>query len=197
MIVTVTFCILGGKDLDKSLPAFRSTLVSATAVLWLYLILVLHKEKRDRLHALLPIPLKQMGMARVFVLFGFWMILLVLFLLTNIIIGNTSSFSTIFWEFMSLTGFIFMVNSAPFIHRDLTFIFLKKYQRFLLTILYIIFVMIGYILFIVFVIPLGNYGSLYGVDEFIRLHLLSPRGAVIFLATGICFTYLSIKFFSR
>jgi len=196
-MVSAVFVFIGGRDLDHSIPAYRSTLFAATAVVWLYSILNLHKEKRDRFHTLLPISVKQIGMVRVFFLITFWMALLVMFFLSNLIIGNTQSFSILFWDVMSLTGFVLMVNAAPFLHRDLTHIFLKKFHRFLLMIVYVILVILGYILFIVFIIPLENYSALGDVVVFIQETVLSPGGGCIFLFVGLTMTYLSIMLFSR
>lgn len=196
-IVTVFFLVLGGSDFDNSVPAYRSVLMAATALVWLYSFLMLHKEKRDRFHILLPIPVRQIGVVRVVFLIGFWTTILLVFILSNVVVGNLQNNPTLIWNVVSLTGFVFAVNSAPYLQRDLTNMFTSKGQRFFLSVVWVILVTIGYVLFVLLIMPVESFGSLAVVKEFITMNIITPGGAFLFFLLGLGLSILSIVLYGR
>lgn len=196
-IVTVFFIILGRNDFDKSVPAYRSVLMAATALVWLYSVLMIHKEKRDRFHLLLPVSVRQIGLVRVIFLIGFWTTILLVFILSNVFVGNLQNNPTLIWNAVSLTGFVLVVNSALYLQRDLTNIFTSKGQRFLLSVVWVILVTIGYVLFVLLVMPVESFGSLDVVKEFFTMNFITPGGAFLTFLMGLGLTILSIVLFGR
>jgi hypothetical protein len=196
-IVTVFFLVLGGSDFDKSVPAYRSVLMAATALVWLYSVLMLHKEKIDRFHILLPISVRQIGVVRVILLIGFWTTILLVFILSNVVVGNLQNNPALIWNALSLTGFVLVVNSVPYLQRDLANIFTSKGQRFVLSVVWVILVMIGYVLFVLLVMPVESFGSLDVAKEFITMNIITPGGAFLFFLLGLGLTILTIVLFGK
>lgn len=144
------------------------------------------KEKRDRLHSLLPIPIKQLAFIRLaFVAifqFGFVVILVSHFLSTYFGKDNSA-----FWSILVANGFILSVINIFIIYSELGF-FNKK--RYLFTFLGII---IGVLNFIALGFFLGYLRSFVIRSEFGK----TPIHALIFNGIALGMFYLSYVLFIR
>jgi len=123
--VYVSFVVQGWQELDNSFPALRAVLMAMTAMLFLFSIIKLHREKRDRFHHILTLNIWQLGISRVLQIMAFWFSLLILVLFAFVL--RPSIFDPkILWDLLSLTGFVMVLNAAPFIYRDLSYCFHAK-----------------------------------------------------------------------
>lgn len=144
------------------------------------------KEKRDRLHSLLPIPIKQLAFIRLAFVFVFQLGFVVI-LLSHFFSAYFGKDNSAFWSILVANGFILSVINVFIIYTELGF-FNKKRYRF--TFLGII---IGVLNFIALGIFLGYLRSFVIGSEFGK----TPIHALIF--NGICLGmfYLSYTLFIR
>lgn len=145
------------------------------------------KEKRDRFHSLLPIPIKQLAFIRtVFVIIfqlGFLVILISHFLSTYFGKDNSA-----LWSILVANGFILSVINIFIIYTELGFFGKKKYKFIFLGIIAIILIALALALYLGFLRKFFVIGP-----DFAK----SPIDALIF--NLICFGmfYLSYALFIR
>lgn len=145
------------------------------------------KEKRDRFHSLLPIPIKQLAFIR--------MVFVIVFQLGFLVIQFSHFFSTYFgkdnsafWGILVANGFILSVINIFIIYTDLGFFNTKKYRFIFLGIIAFILIALALILYLGFLRTFFVMGTSFAK---------SPLDALIF--NLICFGmfYLSYVLFIR
>ena len=145
------------------------------------------KEKRDRFHSMLPIPIKKLAFIRmVFVVAfqsGFLVILFTHFL--NTYFGENNTF---FWSILISNGFILSVINIFIIYTELGFFNTKKYR----------FIFLGILAFILIALTLAIYWGLFH-SLFVREYSFtkSPLNALIFNLICLGMFYLSYSLFIR
>jgi len=197
--IYISFVVQGWQEMDNSFPALRAVLLAATAMLFLFNIVRLHREKRDRFHHTLSLRNWELGISRVLQIITFWFSLLFLVLFAFVLRPSIFDLKTL-WDLLSLTGFVLVMNAAPFIYRDLSYCFHAKSKKIVLVILYALMIMAGYLLFMLFVvsvesISLSNDLVLVkkGFSNFINTFI----GALFFNLCGIILTWISLLVFSK
>jgi hypothetical protein len=145
------------------------------------------KEKRDRFHSLLPLPIKQLAFIRmVFVFafqFGFLVILLIKFFNTQFGTNNSA-----LWSILIANGFILSVINIFIIYTELGFFNKKKYRFIFLGIIALILISLSLALYFGYLRSLFVMGS-----DFAK----SPIEALIFNLVCIGMFYLSYVLFIR
>jgi hypothetical protein len=145
------------------------------------------KEKRDRFHSLLPLPIKKLALIRmIFVVafqVGFLAILLIKFFNTQFGTNNSA-----FWSILFANGFILSVINIFIIYTELGFFNTKKYRIILL----------GFIAIVLTAITLAAYQGLFRTffvtgSNFAR----SPLDALIINLICIGMFYFSYTLFIR
>jgi len=145
------------------------------------------KEKRDRFHSLLPLPIKKLAFIRmVFVVafqLGFLAILLVKFFNTQFGTNNSA-----FWSILIANGFILSVINIFIIYTELGFFNTKKYR----------FILLGIIAIVLIAITLAAYQGLFRTffvtgSNFAK----SPLDALIINLISIAMFYFSFALFIR
>jgi hypothetical protein len=189
--VLIVFVAIGGQSLEQSVPAYRSILMAAFAILWLYRIINHQKEKWDRFHVLLPIPLRVVSLARVLFMILFWLVIAGLFLFSNILVGGLTNTGTFGWHLLTTTSFILMVNAGTFLQRDIYQIVKNKAVRLLIGIVWIGLLLFVYMLFALLIIPTSDFGSLDFIRILFHKTLLTSLGSILFFIVGLVFTLLS------
>jgi len=197
MIISIIFLMWGGDQLAKSVPAYRSVLVAAVMIVWMYRMMQLQKEKRDRIHILLPIPIGKISAPRVLFIILFWASILFLFIICNLIIQNPADFSPLLWRMCSLSGFVLLVNAVPFIQRDFIYTFLQKYQKVINNVIWIIVLILGFLLYNLFMMSTDKFGSFSGSAIYFHKAASSVGFALLLLLIGVGFSFLSIIIFKR
>ncbi|UCE06943.1 MAG: hypothetical protein JSW07_02570 [bacterium] len=145
------------------------------------------KEKRDRLHSMLPIPIKKLAFIRMVFVVVFQLGFLVI-LISHFFSAYFGKDNSAFWTILIANGFILSVINIFIIYTELGFFNTKKYRFIFLGI-------IGFILIAVaLTLYLGFFRSFFVMgSNFAK----SPRDALIF--NLICFGmfYLSYVLFIR
>jgi hypothetical protein len=145
------------------------------------------KEKRDRFHSLLPLPIKQLAFIRmVFVFafqFGFLVILLIKFFNTQFGTNNSA-----LWSILIANGFILSVINIFIIYTELGFFNKKKYRFIFLGIIALILISLSLALYFGYLRSLFVMGS-----DFAK----SPIEALIFNLVCIGMFCLSYVLFIR
>ena len=146
MIINV---VLGWQNVELDLPGVRSLMTNAIIVLLIFNFIKFIQEKRLRLISTLPLAIKKIAMARLLYIFIIWISYLGLYWIST----STSRpyrFDIIFWDTLSVTGFILIANSFPYFFRDLNFCFKKKYTQVILSIILVLMFFIGFLLIFIF-----------------------------------------------
>jgi len=145
------------------------------------------KEKRDRFHSLLPLPIKKLAFIRmVFVVafqLGFLVILFSHFFSTYF--GTDNSY---FWSILVANGFILSVINIFIIYTELGFFNTKKYRFIFLGIIAIILIGLALALYLGFLRTAFIMGSNFAK---------SPLDALIFNLACLVMFYLSYTLFIR
>ncbi len=145
------------------------------------------KEKRDRFHSLLPLPIKQLAFIRMVLVFafqfGFLIILLIKFFNTQFGTNNSA-----FWSILIANGFILSVINIFIIYTELGFFNRKRYQFILLGIIAVILISLTSALYF------GHLRSLFVMGNGFAK---SPIEALIFNLVCIGMFYLSYTLFIR
>lgn len=197
--VYVSFVVQGWQELDNSFPALRAVLMAMTAMLLLFSIIKLYREKRDRFHHILMLSIWKLGISRVLPIIAFWFSLLSLVLFAFVLRPSTFDLK-ILWDLLSLTGFVLVMNAAPYIYRDLSLCFHDKSKKNVLVILYVLMILAGYLMFMLFVISAESISlssDLVLVKKNFSSFINTFIGALIFIFCGIIFTGMSLYIFSK
>jgi hypothetical protein len=195
----IAFVVQGWQEMDNSFPALRAVLLAATATLFLFNTVRLQKEKRDRFHHTLSLNTWELGISRVLQIILFWLSLLSLILFAFVMRPSIFELK-ILWDLLSLTGFVLVMNAAPFIYRDLSYCFHAKSKKIMLVILYALMIMAGYFLFMLFIVSAESISisnDLVLVKKNFSNFINTFRGAVFFNLCGIILTGISLYVFSK
>ena len=145
------------------------------------------KEKRDRFHTLLPIPIKQLAFIRLaFVIvfqLGFVVILVSHFLNTSFGKDNSA-----FWSILVANGFIHSVINVFIIYSELGFFNKKRYRFTFLGIIAVVLILIALVLY------LGYLRTFFIISTEIRK---TPIDALILNVICFCMFYISYVLFIR
>lgn len=196
MIINV---VLGWQNVDLDVPGVRSLMTTAIIVLVIFNFIKYIQEKRVRLISALPLSIKKIALARLLYILIIWTSYLILYWISTST-ARPYRFDIIFWDTLSVTGFILIANAFPYFFRDLNFCFKEKYKAVIISILLVLMFFIGYLLIFIF-----------GVNEYswkIFLPLLPLRkllinfstvstGAIVFILIGLGFSALNVLTFER
>lgn len=191
--------VIQGWRVENSFSALRAVLIATTAMLFLFSNLKFHREKRDRLHHMLALKIWQLGISRMLQIITLWFSFLFLVLFAFMLRPSILDLK-ILWDLLSLTGFVLILNAAPFIYRDLTYCFQKKSAKVVLVIVYVLMILAGYFLFMLFVVSARSISlssDLVLVKKNFSSFINTFRGALIFNFIGIIFTGVSLFIFSK
>jgi hypothetical protein len=101
-------------------------------------------NKRDRMHVSLPVSLWETGFSHLIYPVCVWMAILLLYRITSIALeffSGTKRLQPSFSQILTLSGLFLIVNASVLLSRDLSRIFTKKFQQFIIYVT-------GYLLFI-------------------------------------------------
>lgn len=195
----IAFVVQGWQEMDNSFPALRAVQLAATAVLFLFNTVRLQREKRDRFHHILTLSIWKLGISRVLQIIAFWFSLLSLVLFAFVLRPSTFELK-ILWDLLSLTGFVLVMNAAPFIYRDLSYCFHAKSKKVVLVIVYALMILAGYLLFMLFVVSADSISlssDLVLLKKNFSNFINTFRGALFFNLCGIISTGISLYVFSK
>ena len=197
--VFIPFVVQGWQEMNNSFPALRAVLLAATAMLFLFNIVRLQREKRDRFHHILPLSNSELAISRLLQIIIFWLSLLFLVLFAFVLRPSIFDLK-ILWDLLSLTGFVLVLNAVPFIYRDLSYCFHAKSKKVVLVILYALMILAGYLLFMLFVVSAESISlsdDLVLVKKGFSNFINTFRGAAFFNLCGIILTGISLFVFSK
>ena len=197
--VFIAFVVQGWQEMDKSFPALRAVLMAATTMLFLFNIVRFQREKRDRFHFLVPLNIWKIAVSRLLQIIIFWLSVLSLVLFAFVLRPAVFDLK-ILWDLLSMTGFVFVLNAAPFIYRDLSFCFHSKSKKVVLVIAYALMILAGYLVFMLFVVSVGSISlssDLVLVKKGFSSFINTFMGALFFILCGIISTGISLFIFSK
>lgn len=154
-------------------------------------------QKRDRLHALMPVSLWHIGISHMFypviVLLGIYVLLFLSALVVRPFVGQPLTMPSLL-HLLTLTGLVLIVNAVVLLHRDLRETFAGKPQRFIIFVFWFV-VYIGALLpFYVVTNFFGVFGEDTPAQNFLTRLLELPAG---FLAAGLLLSAVSIAAFVK
>ncbi len=195
----IPFVVQGWEEVDNSFPAIRAVMMTATTLIFLFNVIRLHREKRDRFHHTLSLNIWELGISRLLQLILFWISLLILVLLAFVLRPSIFDLK-ILWDLLSLTGFVLVMNAAPYIYRDLSYCFHAKSKKVVLVIVYTLMIMAGYLLFMLFIVSAESISlsnELVLVKNDFSNFINTFMGAFFFNLCGIILSVISLFVFSK
>ncbi len=196
-IVSIVFLMWGAKDLEDSVPAYQMSLIAVFLVVWGFRFTILQKEKRDRIHKSLPLSDGTIACYRVFSLPLYWLLLSIIFILCNLLVQGIMGIFPLFWFLLSLTGFILAINAAPLLQRDLQHIFMAKYQRSLIALVWACLFVSFYLIFYFLIIPLKNFGLFSDQKVYFQESMSSADYSLAFLCVGLLMSFVNVLLFKK
>lgn len=190
MIVSVAFVLFGGSDLPKSIPAYRAVLVCSAAIVWLTALVKLQKERRERMHTLMPLTRHVIGLSRQLYFILFWTVIASLFLLCNLIVKGNHFGMADLAALVSFTGMLLLANAFTFLQKDLKFLFTGKFAKIILSVVFFILICAAYFLFILSIMSFEVQPSFDSLKWGMRTFFFSGWGAVFLLILGLGFSIL-------
>ena len=194
-LVTQFFFITSGYNVvEKSYPALRSVMILAIVVLVIIRHIQINREKTDRHLSTLPVALNKIALIRFVFLASFWVILLSVFWISLLLLRYNSAEQFMIWDTISITGLVFTFVAIPLIYRDLNHTFLQKKQRYLMTIIYMLFAVLGYFFLIAFFVGPNTSNDLIFIElvsYFVIGITHDALGAIIVLCSGLVLLILS------
>jgi hypothetical protein len=190
LTVSVVFLLLGGSDLPKSIPAYRAVLFCSAAIVWLTALVKLQKEKRERMHSLVPVTRHTTGLSRQLYLILFWSVIASLYLLCNWIVKGNRLGPADLLVLASITGMVLLANALTFLQKDLRYLFTGKFAKLILSVLFFILICAGYFIFIISVMSFEVRPSFDALRIEMRTLFFSGWGALFLSILGLGFAAL-------
>jgi hypothetical protein len=128
-IISFVFLILGGSDLEKSIPAYRAVLICSAAIVWLNSLVKLQNEKRECIQMRIPVGIRTIGLSRLIYLCVFWIIIAGLFFIMNWIVKGHTLDLTDVTAIFSMTGIVFTANAFTLLQKDLRYFYTGKHAK--------------------------------------------------------------------
>ena len=194
-IAILVSIIAGSISLNESERAgsalFTTGFLSVIMVIYLFLLIHLgsqdSREKRDRLHSLLPVTIKQHSLERLLVIVLLQSGFAVLFLLGSVGF-NLGIDSTSLFYILSSQAVFFSITMLMAIYQDLGHFGTLRYRLFYIGLFFAL-IGVGHILVL--------FDSLVPVLKFIFEPYLTATGAALYTLIAIGLFFLSAKIFTR
>jgi len=187
LIAAVLSGILKRMDSPTATWSFMSVVITA------YIFLLIHigghdeTEKRDRLHALLPIPHQKLGMARMTLLILLQAGFGIIWFVGVMAAGKGLSLAYLYYM-LSANAFFFLTIAFIAIYLDLGHFGVNTYRR----------IFIGFwALVAILIVGLTLAGKIISVLEYIFAPYTTPAGAAIFVAIAAGLFYLDVFIYMR
>ena len=194
----IAFLSMGLDVPQNSFPALRVIMIMAAGIISLQRIIHITKEKADRFQMQLPVSVGQVSLARVIIPNLFWLNMAVLVSIAILILRPEIFTDAVLYNWIALNGFILAANAVPLIQRDLTYIFIGRWQKYTIQVFYVITAVLGYLLFLLFIAqqPFDSIFKLaYPVQSLYEIITSSLNGSLIFFGTGILLALCSYFLF--
>ncbi|MFC2156432.1 hypothetical protein ACFLT9_01215 [Acidobacteriota bacterium] len=124
--VLIIFALFGGEEIEKSQPAVLVLLWAVAVILIVFSLLMGSKIKKDRWLSLLPLPLRTIGLVRLYFVTVVWTVLFISFWAIHLIFHFHILQMETLWRMLSLTGIVLSVNALYVLSRDLPFKIRRK-----------------------------------------------------------------------
>lgn len=192
--------VTGWRNIEVDLPGVRSLMAVGIMVACFVRLISYTKEKKDRYHTSLPLPLRRIGFSRLLYIISIWICFVILFWISSSTI-RPYLIDKIILETLTMSGFILMANATLFIYRDLFQTSSGSVRKLDFQIFRAIMILLGYILFyIIFAVGIPYFSFLRRINLFKEnFHNVasSPYAAIVFNLLGIGLTIMSVILFAR
>jgi len=153
-----------------------------------------YKERRERLYVLMPLSLKQIGMARAFLPILLFISIVLLFWIIVLIFNPYNLELKMVWMTLSLTGLFLGLIPTEYMQHDVQFYFLGKNQKFLWLSL-LLFRVFASLLVLSLISEALRF--LYPLKPLAEHIFLTPWGAFGLILFALIVTYLSVIAFAK
>lgn len=195
----IIFSFSDGNQPEKDLIGFMIVAMSITGVSWFVMTMNNHVTKRERLHTVLPVSGRLVGISRLLTVVVFWSFIAMCFCLALSILRPDIPTEAIIWKFISFTGVILCFNADYTVSRDLYYCFTGK-QNILgvnLNILPMILLpLMNALILLYFAIPQAFHFSVPLRTPIVNV-IFSSSGALLLNVIGCGLLYLSVAVYVR
>lgn len=153
-----------------------------------------YKERRERLYVLVPLSLKQIGMARALLPFLLWITIVFLFWIIVMIFRPYYLELKMVWMTLSLTGLFLGLISTKYMQHDVQFYFFEKYQKYIWGSL-LLFKVLASLLVLSLISEVLRF--LYPLRPLAEHIFFTPWGAFGLILFALIVTYLSVIAFAK
>jgi len=192
--------VTGWQNIDVDLPGVRSLMAVGIMVACFVRLISYTKEKKDRYHTSLPLPVRRIGLSRLLYIISIWICFVILFWISSSAI-RPYPLDKIILETLTMSGFILMANATLFIYRDLFRFSFGSIRKSGFRIFNVVMILLGYILFyIIFAVGIPYFSFLRRINLFKEnFHNVasSPYAVIVFNLLGIGLTIMSVILFAR
>ena len=189
----------GWPTAEFDLRGIQVMMAVAIALILLVKMPRLFKEQKDRIHAMLPLSRRALAASRFLFPCVIWASFLCIFWLGTSTV-NPYRQDLIIWQTLSLTGFVLLGAPLPLIYRDLVFCINRKYQKFILPIVYFLLPLAVYIVFyLCFSTRIPYFDFLKHVEPYQLKYgaVASTQAAAFwFILCGLGFSFLCMLLFT-
>lgn len=195
----IAFSIWGKSHLEEDLLSFMIVAMSVTAVSWFSMVVNKLTTKRERFFAGLPVSTGLIGISRLLIVIVFWLMIVLCFFLTLLILRPEIKAGDIFWKIISFNGVILFFNADYTLSRDLYYCITRKdkIQGIHIDLLPTVFLpLMNALVLLYFAIPHAFHFSLPLREQLVNA-IFSPGGAILLNIVGLGLSYLSVVVFVR
>jgi hypothetical protein len=187
LLVAVFSGLLKRMDSPKATWSLMSVVTSAYIFLLIHIGSYDEKEKRERLHALLPIPRRKLGIARMALLILLQAGFSIIWVIGVMAAGKGPELAYLYYM-LSSNAFFCLVVVLIAIFLDLGHFGQKKYRRIFASL---------WALLVILIIWLTLAGKIIPVLEYIFLPYTTPAGAAVFVLLAAGLSYLDVVIYTR
>ncbi|MCB0281516.1 MAG: hypothetical protein KDF60_02970 [Calditrichaeota bacterium] len=199
-ILLLAFIFWGSDRVSDSYPALRSVMILILFAMLISRQIRINQEKTDCFYSRLPLSMNKIALLRFFYLSSFWIIMTSLFIAVYSISINTEIDFAIIRDLLSLTGIIFGAIAIPLIHRDLNIRYDSRNQKFIVGVVYLFIVALGYIFFMLFFL-ISNSGKAFEIlqpyEVLVAQFTSRIPGAIAIFLVGLALLGLSSLIFQK
>ena len=200
MLTLITFItIFKWESAEEDFTGISSLLVGSAIALLTFRNIRYAKEKTERFITLLPVKKWKINMGQLLFIDSFYLIILAYFLIIAVLFRSADLSLFFLWFTINISGIALLINAAPLSMRNLMGIIQTKGSKVIITLIYIVFFILVYLVFIA-TRGISEYVNL-AIFQDLSLHIhsfgYSPGGALFIFAIAVFYSLATIWLYSK
>jgi hypothetical protein len=173
----------------------KPTLAGTFSFMLMIYMAVRIREKTEMIYAVLPLSKNQVGLTRLLFCLLSWAILSLFFMIMNLVLQPHLPIIVLFKRNLLLTILILILNTLPFLGRDIYYVLGGQYRKLWLAIWLFFIMAIFSVLFGLFVMPVDEYSFFNMLDDSQVITEGNVFELIVYMMLGLFLSVLSIQLF--